>query len=90
MLYELALARGAESLPLKAPRRKAPPAEHALLEQLFADTQAALEAIGFLKTRDKTRILRSLRSLALRVPMDQREAKLLRAIAIEARKKVPG
>lgn len=90
MLYELALARGAEALPLKAPRRKSPPADHALLELLFTDTQSALEAIGFLRTRDRTRILRSLRALALRVPMDQREAKLLRAIAIEARKKVAG
>lgn len=89
MLYELALARGAEQQPLKAPRRDAPPASHAQLEQLFADVQATLEAIGFFKAHDQERIMRTLRAVGLRVPLDEREAKLLRAIAIEARKRTP-
>jgi len=90
MLYELALARGADAMPLKRPRRQAPPAGHALLEQLYRDVEATLEAIGFFKAHDRERILRTLRGVATRVPLDEREAKLLRAIAIEARKRMPG
>lgn len=89
-LYELALAQGAESRALKPPRRRAPPVAAGDLEQLFADVEKTLDAIGFLKKRDRTRVIRSIREFGHRVPMDQREAKLLRAIAIETRKKLDG
>lgn len=87
MLYELSLALGAEGRPVKAPRRPAPPADSALLEQLHADIERALDAIDFFKTRERELIMRTVRSVVQRVPMDQREAKLLRAMAIEVRKK---
>lgn len=82
-LYELALARGAEDRPFKPPRRRsqAPRAEE--LERLFTDTGRALDAIEFFKTREREHVLRTLREIVHRVPLDQREAKLLRAIAIE-------
>ena len=88
MLYELALARGAEAQPFKSPRREAPPATSELLEQLFADAEQALEAIDFFKTRQRALVMRTVREVVHRVPLDLREAMLLRAMAIEVRKRV--
>lgn len=86
MCYELALARGAEARAFKGPRREAPPAEQAELERMFADAERALGAIDFFKTRNAAGVMRTLREVAHRVPLDAREAKLLRAIAIEVTK----
>jgi len=86
MLYELALARGDEARPVKAPRRQAPPAPVALLEQLYADVERTLDAIDFFRTRERELIMRSVREIGHRVPLDEREAKLLRSMAIEAAK----
>jgi TrmH family RNA methyltransferase len=83
MLYELALARGEEERPFKAPRRSADQATVAEIERLFANVEQALEAIEFFKVRDRTQIIRTVREIVHRVPLDQREAKLLRAMAIE-------
>ncbi|MGH7531359.1 MAG: RNA methyltransferase [Gemmatimonadales bacterium] len=83
MLYELALVRGAEAQAFKPPRRRADPAEHAELERLFADVARALAAIDFFKTRNVEGVMRTVRELAHRTPLDAREAKLLRAMAIE-------
>ena len=88
MLYELALARGAEARPLKSPRRQAGPASVAQLEQLFAAAEEALEAAAFFKSHQRAGILRTLREVVHRVPMDEREAKLLKAMAIEIRKRL--
>jgi TrmH family RNA methyltransferase len=82
-LYELALARGAGARAFKPPRRDAAPATAAQLEALFADAERALEAAGFFKSHVEEPILRTLREIAHRVPLDEREAKLLRAMAIE-------
>ena len=90
MLYELALARGDEARPTKAPRRKAPPAEVALLEQLAADVGLALDGIDFFSRRERELVMRSVRGLIHRVPMDQREARLLRSMAIETLKVLRG
>ena len=90
MLYELALARGAEAQPLKPPRRQAPPASVELLEQLFADAERALDAIGFFKTRERELVMRTVREIVHRTPLDLREAKLLRAMTIEVAKRVMG
>ena len=90
MLYELALARGAEAQPLKPPRRQAPPATVELLEQLFADAERALDAIDFFKTRERELVMRTVREIVHRTPLDLREAKLLRAMTIEAAKRVMG
>jgi len=83
MLYELALARGAGERPFKPPRRDAPPATAGELEQLFADAERALEAIGFLRNHVVEPVLRTLRDLTHRAAPDAREAGLLRAIALE-------
>ena len=83
MLYELALARGAEAQPFKAPRRAAEPAAAEELERLFADVAKALATIEFFKTRNADGIMRTMREIAHRTPLDAREVKLLRAMAIE-------
>lgn len=83
MLYELALARGAESQPFKSPRRPAEPADVAELERLFEDVARALHAIDFFKTRNVDGVMRTMRELVHRTPLDAREVKLLRAMAIE-------
>jgi tRNA/rRNA methyltransferase len=83
MLYELALARGVETRPFKEPRRASEPAPAEELERLFADVEHALAAIDFFKTRNAEGIMRTMRELAHRTPLDLREVKLLRAMAIE-------
>jgi tRNA/rRNA methyltransferase/tRNA (cytidine32/uridine32-2'-O)-methyltransferase len=86
MLYELALARGAEARPFKEPRRPSEPAVAADLELLFADVAKALQAIEFFKTRNADGVMRTMREIAHRAPLDAREVKLLRAMAIEVTK----
>jgi len=86
MLYELALARGAEARPFKEPRRRSEPAVAADLERLFADVAKALHAIEFFKTRNADGVMRTMREIAHRTPLDAREVKLLRAMAIEVTK----
>jgi tRNA/rRNA methyltransferase/tRNA (cytidine32/uridine32-2'-O)-methyltransferase len=83
MLYELAIARGADDRPFKPPRRPADQATVAEVERFFADAEQALEAIEFFKVRDREHIMRTVREIVHRIPLDQREAKLLRAMAIE-------
>src|SRR5438552_18087527 len=82
-LYELTLARGYDARPFKAPRREGPPATVNDLELLFADAEAALRVIEFFKTRQVEGVMRTLREVIHRTPLDQREARLLRAMAIE-------
>jgi len=86
MLYELALARGADERPFKAPRRPSEAAEAAELERLFVDVARALHAIDFFKTRNADGVMRTMREIAHRAPLDAREVKLLRAMAIEVTK----
>jgi len=83
MLYELAVTRGDESRPFKAPRREGPPATAGDLERLFADVEAALRVIEFFKTRQAEGVMRTVREMIHRTPLDEREAKLVRAMAIE-------
>lgn len=81
MAYEVLVARGA--LPLKRPRRTAPPAPQEQLERLFADAGQALAAIDFFKTRTTTAVMRTLRAVLHRSALDSREVKLARAMCIE-------
>ncbi len=83
MLYELAVARGAGARAFKLPRRTAPPAAAAELERLFADVETALRTVGFFRRRRLESVMRTVREILHRTPLDQREAKLLRAMAIE-------
>jgi tRNA/rRNA methyltransferase/tRNA (cytidine32/uridine32-2'-O)-methyltransferase len=86
MLYELALAQGAEAQPFKSPRRPSEPAVAEDIERLFVDIASALHAIEFFKTRNADAVMRTVRELAHRAPLDAREVKLLRAMAIEVTK----
>ena len=84
MAYELHVARG--MAPPKRPRRTAPPAPQEQLERLFGDAEQALTAIDFFKTRSPTAVMRTVRSVLHRTPLDLREAKLARAMCIEVRR----
>lgn len=82
-LYELHLAAGDATRTIAPPRKDAPPATEAQLEQYFGDVQRALEAIEFFKTRQRDHIMRTIRSLTVRAGPDARELSLIRAMAIE-------
>jgi tRNA (cytidine32/uridine32-2'-O)-methyltransferase len=83
MAYETWNARGGDAAPLKPPRREAPPASSAQLEELFDDWHRALWAIDFFKTRRSESVMRSLREILFRADLDGREASLVRAMGIE-------
>jgi TrmH family RNA methyltransferase len=82
MAYELLVARDA-ARPFKEPRRKAEAATQDDLERLFTDAERSLDAIDFFKTRQKAGVMRTYREVLHRTPLDQREAKLIRAMWIE-------
>ncbi len=81
MLYELFSV--ADLPPFKHPRREAPPATHKQLEILFHDAEHALNAVDFFKGRNPEHIMRTLREVVHRTPLDGREAGLLRAMCLE-------
>lgn len=83
MCYELWIARGGDALPFKAPRREAPPAEGLTLERMFNDWERALWGIEFFKTRSAENVMRGFREILYRADLDEREAKLIRAMGIE-------
>jgi TrmH family RNA methyltransferase len=85
-LYQVFQRAGGEEQTYRPPRRSAPAASSALLEDLFADIGRALEAIEFPKGRSRTHTLRSLRVALYRAQLDVREASLMRAAAIEVRR----
>ncbi len=81
MLYEL--FNTGEPPPFKRPRREAPPATHKQLELLFHDAEQALAAIEFFKSRNPEHIMRSVREVVHRTPLDGGEAGLMRAMCLE-------
>lgn len=81
MAYELFVARGDQAF--KTPRRSAPPATVEDLEEVFAAAESALDAVEFFKTRNPEAIMRTVREVLHRVPLDAREAKLVRAMCFE-------
>jgi len=85
VLYQVFRRAGGGEQVYRKPRKSAPEASAALLEDLFADLQRALEAIEFLKQRPQASVMRSLRVALFRARLDVREASLLRAIALEVR-----
>jgi tRNA/rRNA methyltransferase/tRNA (cytidine32/uridine32-2'-O)-methyltransferase len=82
-LYELHLVAADATRTLAPPRKDAPPATAEEYEKLFADTERALYAVEFFKTRFHEHIMRSVRTLFYRAAPDSRELALLRAIFIE-------
>ena len=86
MAYELWMAQGGGEQGFKPPRRDAPPANIHILERMFEDAEHALWSIDFFKSRQSESVMRTLRELARRADLDQREAGFVRAMAIEVRK----
>lgn len=86
MAYELWMASAGRDQPLKPPRRDALPATKALLEDVVEDIERSLRAIDFFKSRQTESTLRTLRELVHRADLDEREARFVRAMAIEVRK----
>jgi TrmH family RNA methyltransferase len=84
--YELRLAALADAPPLPRPKRDAAPATPAELDAYFEDAGRALETIEFYKSRDPEAIMRTLRAVTRRAELTSREARLMRAMAIEVRK----
>ncbi|MEN8375602.1 MAG: TrmJ/YjtD family RNA methyltransferase [Gemmatimonadota bacterium] len=83
--HELWMAGPGGEAELPTWRRAAPPATHEQLGDLFRDTKTTLEEIEFFKKKRPEAIMRTLRAVARRADLDQREAKLLRATALEVR-----
>jgi TrmH family RNA methyltransferase len=81
--YELHLAAGDATRTIPPPRKDAPPATEAQLEQYFGDVERSLSAIEFFKTRQVEHIMRTVRSLTARAAPDARELSLIRAMAFE-------
>jgi TrmH family RNA methyltransferase len=82
-LYEMHLTAADATRTMAPPRKDAPPATTEEYEKLFTDTESALYAIDFFKTRYHEHIMRSVRTLFYRAAPDSRELALLRAIFIE-------
>ncbi len=88
VLYELWMAEQGLQHALPTPRKAktAPPATTAELHAMFEDMKVALDRIEFFKKRNPAVIMRAVRAAARRAALNQREAKLFRAMAIEVRK----
>jgi TrmH family RNA methyltransferase len=82
-LYELHLAAGDATRERASARKVAPPASADQMERLFKDQERALESVEFFKTRFRTHIMRSVRSLGFRMDPDAREIMMARAMWIE-------
>lgn len=83
MAYECWVAREGLEQPRKPPRRRAGRATGLELARLFHDWERALWAVDFFKTRQARNVMRSIREVMYRADLDAREAKLLRAAALE-------
>ncbi len=82
--YEISLAAEVTP-PFKKPRRAAPRASREELESLFKEVEASLHAIDFFKAQKVTSIIRTVREIAARADLDERETALLKAMAYEVR-----
>jgi TrmH family RNA methyltransferase len=83
MAYECWNAKEGIDQARKPPRRRAGTASAAELDRLFHDWERALWAVDFFKTRSAQNVMRTWRELLYRADLDAREAKLLRAAALE-------
>lgn len=81
MAYELFTASTAPEF--KLPRRKSTPATQEDFERFFASAERALNAVEFFKSRNSSHIMRTVREVVHRVPMDAREVRMFKAICIE-------
>jgi TrmH family RNA methyltransferase len=82
--YEVFLAAGGVP-PFKRPRRAAVRAGRAELESLFTEVEASLHAIDFFKAQKVEPLMRTVREVAARADLDERETALFKAMAYEVR-----
>jgi TrmH family RNA methyltransferase len=88
LAYELWMASAGQTQPFKTPRRLAPPAPIDVLERMFTEVEQALWTIDFFKSRQPVSVMRTLRELGHQAELDQREAGIIRAMALEVVKYV--
>jgi len=69
----------------KEPRRSAARAGRSELEGLFKEIEASLHAVDFFKAHTVTPIMRTVREVAGRADLDEREVMLFKAMAYEIR-----
>ncbi len=81
MAYELFVAR--EEFEFKPPRRVSNPATQEDFERFYVHAEEALHAVEFFKTRNTSHIMRTVREVVHRTPMDAREINLFKAMCIE-------
>lgn len=84
LCYEISLIADIAG-PFKEPQRSAGRATRDELEQLFREVEKSLQAIEFFKSQQPIPFMRSLREIASRADLDDREAALLKAMAYEVR-----
>ncbi len=84
LTYEIWMATDVE-LPFKDPRRVSVRASRQALESLFKEIEASLHAIEFFKAHREMPIMRTVREVAARADLDERETALFKAMAHEVR-----
>ncbi len=84
LAYEIWLAAEA-GVPFKQPRLSAVRASREELEGLFIEVEKSLRALDFFKAHKITPIMRTVREVAARADLDERETALFKAMAYEAR-----
>jgi TrmH family RNA methyltransferase len=86
--YEIWTVGGGTKRALPRPKRDAAAATVGQLEDVFTDWERTLDTVEFFKSRNGHAIMRTLRAVFRRAQLNEREARLLRAMAIEVRKHV--
>jgi TrmH family RNA methyltransferase len=81
MAYELFVARTESEF--KRPRRDSEPATQEDFERFFASAEEALVAVDFFKSRNGSHVLRMVREVVHRTPMDAREVRMFKAMCTE-------
>lgn len=81
--YELWMASGAAESDTPRERRATPPATHAEIDAMFTELENALDSIDFFKAHNPPAIMRTLRAIFRRAALDQREARLWKAVSHE-------
>lgn len=84
LAYEIWLAAEA-GVPFKQPRLSAVRASREELEGLFIEVETSLRALDFFKAHKITPIMRTVREVAARADLDERETALFKAMAYEVR-----
>ena len=81
MAYELFVASTESEF--KPPKRDSEPATQEDFERFFASAEEALVAVEFFKSRNSSHIMRTMREVVHRTPMDAREVRMFKAMCIE-------